>query len=383
MARVLLVDTNVSSSPIYDYLCEQSHDVYVMGGNPNDFLAKSAKNYVNIDYSDIEQVIEQIEKLHIDYLVPGCNDLSYLTCAEINARRTFTGIESIRTTEIINDKALFRKFASEIGLPIPRTHAADQDINHRPVIVKPVDAFSGRGMTAIHDRDPAVLARAIEMAKAYSRKQACIVEDFITGQLYSHSAFLCDQEIVADFIVEEHGTANPFVVDTSRVVYEFPAPILDKVRLAVTRMAKALHLLDGLIHTQFLLAGDDFRLVEVTRRCPGDLYSQLIEKSTGYRYAEMYVRPFLGERISGRQSQGKQNWIIRHTVSQSTESHWSALNFNAPLKIAMYVSLAQAGDLIQPSPFSRIAIIFIQSSTVAEHNALYLAALARSLYEIQ
>ena len=40
-------------------------------------------------------------------------------------------------------------------------------------------------------------------------------EEFIEGQLYSHTAFLGEAGVVADFIVEEHGSINPFTVDTS------------------------------------------------------------------------------------------------------------------------------------------------------------------------
>ena len=53
MAKVLLVDTNFASAPIYSVLKESGYKVDVIGSNPNDALAKSAEQYWNIDYSDI------------------------------------------------------------------------------------------------------------------------------------------------------------------------------------------------------------------------------------------------------------------------------------------------------------------------------------------
>ena len=47
--NILLLDTNFSSAPIYEYLIEEGNEVYVIGNNPNDFLAKSAKNYIQSD----------------------------------------------------------------------------------------------------------------------------------------------------------------------------------------------------------------------------------------------------------------------------------------------------------------------------------------------
>jgi hypothetical protein len=45
MAKVLLVDTNFSSLPIYHALVALGHDVHVVGNNPVDCLAKISPNY--------------------------------------------------------------------------------------------------------------------------------------------------------------------------------------------------------------------------------------------------------------------------------------------------------------------------------------------------
>ena len=50
--KVAIIDTNFSSSPIYEYLVKLHFDVFVIGNNPNDYLAKISPNYVNIDYSN-------------------------------------------------------------------------------------------------------------------------------------------------------------------------------------------------------------------------------------------------------------------------------------------------------------------------------------------
>ena len=52
--KVAIIDTNFSSSPIYEYLVKLHFDVFVIGNNPNDYLAKISPNYVNIDYSNKE-----------------------------------------------------------------------------------------------------------------------------------------------------------------------------------------------------------------------------------------------------------------------------------------------------------------------------------------
>ena len=94
MYNVLLVDTNFSAAPIYNYLVQAGNKVHVIGGNPNDFLARSVKNYIQIDYSDANQTRELIDKLQADFIVPGCNDRSYQVCAELNSSGKFYGIDT-------------------------------------------------------------------------------------------------------------------------------------------------------------------------------------------------------------------------------------------------------------------------------------------------
>ena len=383
MHKVLLVDTNFSSAPICNYLVQSGCEVFVVGGNPNDFLAKSAKNYINLDYSNVDRTREILEKMNIDYIVPGCNDRSYQVCAELNSKGNYYGIDTLETTEIINNKEKFRTFATQIGLPVPRVITKEREGKIWPLIVKPVDAYSGHGMTIVQKSEQHELQSAIDLAKEFSRSKTFIIEEYVEGQLYSHSAFITDGDIVADFIVEEHGTANQFVVDTSRVIYDFPHEMLSRIRDGIALLAKKLNLVDGLVHSQFIKNGESFWLIEVTRRCPGDLYSQLIELSTGFNYAETYARPFVKQKFSLVKNTLKKSWVMRHTISQPTEGVLGSIQFKFPILIEKMVPLSLVGDIIKASPFSRIALIFLRSNSEEELLDLYQKTLDRSLYTIQ
>jgi len=383
MLRVLLVDTNFSSAPIYNYLVQSGFEVFVVGGNPNDFLAKSVRNHINLNYSFIDQTKELIKKMNIDFIVPGCNDVSYQVCAEINSKGNFCGIDTPETAETINNKYKFRAFATKIGLPVPRMITGDNGGNIWPLIVKPVDAYSGHGLTIIRKSERRKLSSALTRAEGFSRSKTVIVEEYVEGQLYSHSAFIANGEIFADFIVEEHNTANPFVVDTSRVIYDFPHEMLKYIRECIVLLANKLKLVDGLIHTQFIKKGKSFWLIEITRRCPGDLYSQLIELSTGYKYAQTYAQPFVRHKYSEKKKTSKKSWIMRHTMSQPNEGVLGSMKFNSPIQIEKMVPISLAGDIIKPSPYGRIALIFLRSDSEKELLKLYRKTLKRNLYSIQ
>jgi hypothetical protein len=381
MSNVLLVDTNFSSGPIYQFLIQSGHNVTVVGGNPNDALAKSSHQYIQMDYSDVEKTRKLVEDRQIDYLVPGCNDRSYLVCAEINQDGRFPGLDPLETAEIINNKEKFRGFAAQHNLPTPSV-LSEQEMGTRwPVIVKPVDAFSGHGVTIIRKENNHELATALDVARQASRTKTCIVEDYVMGQLYSHTAFVRGGAIIADHIVEEHSTANPFVVDTSRVRYDFPLAILEGIRREIMYLVSILSLQDGLIHTQFIANENRYWLIEVTRRCPGDLYSQLIEISTGLNYAENYVRPFLGLpfNILGN---NENKWVMRHTLTEPYEYTLGSLKFNLPIMIKKWVPLSVTGDQLRASPYGRIGILFAEEATEQKLNEVFSATLKRQLYTV-
>ena len=97
----------------------------------------------------------------------------------------------------------------------------------------------------------------LEIAKTYainnSKCKKFLVEQFIEGQLYSHSAFLEDGKVYIDFIVKEYSSASKYAVDTSYVVPDFSKKLLKAIRKDVQKIARSLHLRNGLIHTQFIL----------------------------------------------------------------------------------------------------------------------------------
>jgi hypothetical protein len=381
LSNILLVDTNFSSGPIYQFLIQAGHRVTVVGGNPNDALAKSLDDYINLDYSEIEKTRQLVEDRNIEYLVPGCNDRSYMVCAEINHDGRFPGIDSLQTAEIINNKEKFRAFAAQHDLPTPKVLSKHEIGTRWPVIVKPVDAFSGRGVAIIREDNCHQLPEALDNARQASRTRTCLVEDYVEGQLYSHTAFIQDGRILSDHIVEEHCIVNPFVVDTSRVVYDFPEITLEALRRDITLLASKLRLVDGLVHTQFIKKEAQYWLIEITRRCPGDLYSQLIELSTSPNYAENYARPFVGLPLEFTKGSEKR-WVMRHTLTQAYEYTLGSLSFCVPLTIKKWVPICSTGDRLRASPFGRIGILFAEMMSQGELDDILSATLERRLYRV-
>ena len=379
MSKILLVDTNRASYTIYQSLLTQGHHVFVVGGNSDEPLAKICPNFIQLDYSDACVLDAFIEQEGFDFIVPGCTDVSYNSCAEVNRRR-FPGIDSVESTRRINDKAEFRRLAGEIGIPVPRVVRFDEALHCDAVIVKPVDAFSGRGITIVKEPDRDCLQAAYSLGCEASKSRTALIEEFVSGQLYSHSAFLLAGKVVADFVVQEDCTTNLFTVDTSKVLFDFPEKLRESLRLDASKLFDSLGLVDGLIHSQFILSGDRYWIIEVTRRCPGDLYALLIEMSTGYPYGASYAASFLGKEPMPQNAGTLQKRIIRHTATSKDGDYLWGFSFKQPVNLKFFVPLATAGDFMKPSPYGRAGLFFLEAQSDKAQELLYESLLADSLY---
>lgn len=384
MKKALLLDTNVSSLPIYEFLISKGYDTYVIGGNPNDCLAKYTTNYINCNYSNLE-LLENILNTHnFDVIVPGCNDMSYISATKVNENNKFYGLDSTEITETINNKNKFRNFALSNGLHVPNIFSKEESYNSiNSLIVKPVDAYSGRGVSVIKNIDKDSIDIAINNAISFSSSKNYLIEEYIEGQLYSHTAFISNKKILIDFIVIENGSTNEFTVDTSNVVTDFSESTLNEIRTDIEHMSGVLNLVDGLVHTQFIKTENSFKILEITRRCPGDLYSFLIEKTTGFKYAEYYTKPFINEILNVDDFISTHNHILRHTLSVSNDTPFIGVHYNRELNIDLSIPMNITGTELKGSPFGRIGLVFIKCNSNIELSDIKSNILDRTLYTIK
>ena len=161
--------------------------------------------------------------------MPGCTDLSYEVSCAIANRLGFRGFESEAALSQIHSKRQFRLLCDQLDLPAPKLFSSIRQALALggPLIVKPEDSHSGHGITHLPKPTEANLAAAWNNAKARSRKEAVIVEEFVQGDLFSYSAFLRNGRVETAFTVREFCFRDPFAVDTSYVVTQ---PLFQETR---------------------------------------------------------------------------------------------------------------------------------------------------------
>ena len=275
----------------------------------------------------------------------------------------FFGFDNYSVTNTLHEKKLFRRFTLENNLPAPRSISRNEIITDKlsslpfPMLVKPNDSFSGKGVTRILSKDEA--RSAIDKAESFSTDGKAILEEFVDGTLHSHSVIIQNGEILIDFFVDEFCTVYPYQVNCSSLSYQLNSEVKTKVRSSILKIIKKLSLEDGLLHTQFIAKGNIFWLIETMRRCPGDLYSELISRSIGFDYLDCYLKPFLNEKNT-KKFKKNIKYVARHTVSITKTIILGSVDYATSTGSLNIVPLAECGRVIRPAPFDKISIIFLE-----------------------
>jgi hypothetical protein len=376
---VLLVDTNRGSYPLLVTLTDQGWNVSVVGADPDAPLAKLCPRFIQVNYADDQKLASLVAQRPYSAIIPGCTDASYLACAALPSgpRRGLDENEAVR--QIFNKHAL-RQLARHLVIRQPVELSHLEALKSQRVLIKPVDGFSGAGITLLEQPSADSLSAATASAAECSPCGGVLIEEFVEGQLYSHSAFLKNQQIVHDFFVREDCIDFPYAVDSSCLALDLPAAVQQQMRSAVQRVAQDLQLKDGLIHTQFIERDAHAYLLEITRRHPGDLYGLLIQLSTGFDYTAHYLNAFLPQPCQPCELSHGHALIIRHTITAGPGRNLWSLRFHAPVMIRKWIPLAKAGDRLSPAPQGRAAIIFLESADEEAHREVYEMLTHRSLY---
>lgn len=358
----MILDAGFASLPLQQAMKVAGFRTLACSGKAQDAGMKFADAVCVQNYADHDAVLKIARKERIAALSPGVTDVSYLAGSRVAEMLGLPGFDSPEVSDTLFLKDRFRAWACRQGYPIPQVASSLPEALSLPfpLLVKPVDAYSGIGITLV--REPAALEEALTVARSASAGGQYIIESFCEGQLYSHSAFIRGGEIVCEFFVDEYCTVYPWQVNSSCLSVTLTESMRDSVSECMQDIVSDLQLVDGLLHTQFIANDSRFWLIELMRRCPGDLYSRLIELSTGVDYSREFVAPFIGEsRYFASRRPARQRTIARHTISCDRQTRFFGFRYAAlPARIVETIPLKLPGDSLGPAPGDRAGLIFAE-----------------------
>ena len=151
---------------------------------PDNDAHKYSDLYCNISIINQDEILKKAQELEIDGIMSFACDPGVVTAAYVAEKMNLPFQGSYKSTCILQDKGLFRKFLKDNNFNVPNAKRYTDineplnDINYFnwPVIIKPTDSAGSKGVTKVEK--PEELKNAIDIAMKDSHNGAFIIEDF-------------------------------------------------------------------------------------------------------------------------------------------------------------------------------------------------------------
>lgn len=371
---VLILNGSHAEIPLIEAAKALGYRVVTTGADPSGLGHPFADDYVFADFSDAEAILAVARDQGVVGLIAGCNDFAAITAARVADAMGLPGHDDPNTCIRLHHKDRFRETMVGLGLPSIRAvrvtdahgvHDAMAGL-HLPVIVKPIDLTGGKGMTVCDDTD--AIGAAVETALERSRASHVVIEEYLTGSHHGFTCFIELGKVVWWFSDDEQYFLNPFLVAGTSTPSSLPDHAVEELVEAVETISRHLELVDGLVHIQCILTEDGPRIIELCRRCPGDLYPEFVRISTDHDYADTVVRAELGLPLDIPSSMPAAKPTVRNCAMAATEGAFDAIAVSPEVEahVVRRWPLADPGTPITDHLTQKQAIIFLQFSSMSD-----------------
>ena len=261
-----------------------------------------ADHFEVVGASDYELTKKIALKYKVDGIVTGQmeNPLMLMSRLAEELGYIFPSEEVVRNCR---NKDLMRNVFLKNGIPCAKgiLIKSEESLNPEklkdfsfPVIIKPVDAWSSRGVYKVNDYYE--LEKFEKQTRSFSSDHSFLIEEFIDGKEYSVESLTCKGKTSVIQITEKILTPYPYTVEIGHIQ---PAELTAREKITVEETIKttirALGIANSATHTELKITKNGPVVIEIGARLGGDyIASYLTLASTGVNMDEGAINIALG-----------------------------------------------------------------------------------------
>lgn len=296
MKKLMILGASYSQLPLYKAAKKLGIHT-IAASTPGDwtgFAAADESSYTDI--SDPEAVLQAARKYRIDGITTCCLDTGVRAVGYVCENLGLKGL-SARAGEISSDKYKMKEAFIKGGVNCARhicirnreelETALDQF--RFPVILKAVDLMGSRGIFRCNTKEEALVNYKETMAA--TRKDYCLVEEFIEGKILGCEAMLSDGKMLYCLPnnIDAYQSHVPTPVGHS-VPYKKQKTLGAEVERQVSLAIKAVGLDNCAVNCDLIEKDDRVYVIEITGRAGATCLPEMVGLYYGINYYEAIVR---------------------------------------------------------------------------------------------
>lgn len=266
--------------------------VYVADNIPGKGPAKSlADEAVLISTNDYDALLTFVMENHIDGILTGPGEFNIVNAMTVSKMAGLPFYCNKEQWDICQDKRHFKDFCKRYGLPGVPEYSTDEILTDAdfPVIVKPVDGCSSRGINICHNQDE--YATAKKAALAASKSEKILVEKYINngGITIDAKYVVVDGRFHLEAIGDRHVLNGGLITSISFYPSKYRVVFMEQVAPYVARAFTAIGLKNGAFFFQAIPDGDKIYIYEMGLRVSGGMIYNMTEATSGNNTLKMLI----------------------------------------------------------------------------------------------
>ena len=298
--RLLIIGANPETVPLVEVANQMGVITYVASNRPDDAAKKCAHRACEVDGMDVAGLISLVRDEHIDGVLVGVADILVPAYCKVCEALGLPCYATQRIIDVFNYKDVFKSTFESYGVHgIPEFYLdkelrrEDLDKIKYPVMVKPVDGYSGLGMAVCHDE--AELRQGVRKALDFSKCKRFIVERYMggcedMGFYYTFKDGVCSPSCIYDRYTtdEQPGLSRVCLGGTypSKHIREY----FERMHPNVCRLFEAIGIRNGVLMLSGFYEDGEFYVYDTGFRLQGEAPHLLMQAVHGFDQREMLVR---------------------------------------------------------------------------------------------
>lgn len=295
-------------------------EVVLADYNAEPVAKKYADKYYQKSTLDIDAIREIAIREEVDFLITVCTDQALHTVAKVSEELDLPCYINYQTALNVTNKQYMKEVLSERGIPTAKfaiLSEFDEAVispMQFPLIVKPVDCNSSKGVRRCNDLDE--LKEYFRDAIAYSRTHTAIIEEFIDGI-----------EVSVDVYVED-GIAHVLCISESKKIEDkdrfvifralWPSSIsrciAEQINLIAQKVADSFDISNSPMLIQFIVDSKNAYVIELSARTGGAVKYLLVKRTSGFDPIKAVVDLTLGGRPHVGDIRAEQEYLINDFI---------------------------------------------------------------------
>lgn len=261
---------------------------YLADMNPQAPAVPYADKFFEVSTLDVDGIRNVVKQEGIDMLLTTCADQMPLVTSQISEELGLPTYISYETAKIVSSKELMKATFVKGGVPTSKhtilatLHPEDIEGFEFPLIVKPVDAYSSKGVRKCMNYEE--LVPAFNEAVTISRTDTAVVEEYVGGEEYTVDVYVEDgvAKVLSIGVLDKIPEKGKFVICRGR----YPSGINDKVKADIAdtaqKIANAFNLVNTPMLIQLKVENDKVSVIEFCARTGGGIKYRLVKQISGF-----------------------------------------------------------------------------------------------------